>query len=129
MAFDPMIFVDDVEASSRWYQALLGLRSGHGGPHYEMLMQGEDMVLQLHPVEGEEHGGDRAPVDARRGAGLLLYFRTDDIKALHARAEALGVSIEGPPAFIALAGHTEFVVRDPDGYAIALFQRGDILSD
>jgi hypothetical protein len=33
--------------------------------------------------------------------------------------------IESEPTFIELAGHTEFVVHDPDGYALALFQRGD----
>ena len=33
-----MIAVRDVEASSRWYQQLLGLRSDHGGPNYERLL-------------------------------------------------------------------------------------------
>ena len=31
----PLICATDVEASSRWYQQLLGIRSDHGGPHYE----------------------------------------------------------------------------------------------
>jgi catechol 2,3-dioxygenase-like lactoylglutathione lyase family enzyme len=31
----PMIAVTDVEASSRWYQRLLGCESAHGGPEYE----------------------------------------------------------------------------------------------
>ena len=35
-----MIAVRDVEASSRWYQQLLGLRSDHGGPEYERLLAG-----------------------------------------------------------------------------------------
>ena len=34
----PLIAVRDVEASSRWYQRLLGCRSGHGGPEYEKLV-------------------------------------------------------------------------------------------
>ena len=124
MAFDPMIFVDDVEASSRWYQALLGFSSGHGGPHYEMLMQGKDLVLQLHPAEADEHGDLRLPPGAPRGAGLLLYFRTDDIRVLHARALALDVECEGPPIFIEQARHTEFIVRVPGGCAIAFYQSG-----
>jgi hypothetical protein len=28
----PMLFVADVEGSSRWYQMLLGTTSAHGGP-------------------------------------------------------------------------------------------------
>src|SRR5437899_13003837 len=34
----PLICVRDVEASSRWYQRLLGCQSTHGGPHYERLV-------------------------------------------------------------------------------------------
>ncbi len=33
-----LLAVADVEASSRWYQQLLGFRSDHGGPEYERLL-------------------------------------------------------------------------------------------
>jgi hypothetical protein len=33
----PMIAVEDVEATSAWYQRVLGLKSGHGGLEYEQL--------------------------------------------------------------------------------------------
>ena len=124
MAFEPMIFVDDVEASSRWYQAMLGLRSAHGGPHYEMLMDGEALALQLHHADADEHGGERLPSGAPRGTGVLLYFTVPDVAAVYERAGGLGARCEGPPTFIAQAGHTECVVRDLDGYAIALIERG-----
>jgi hypothetical protein len=38
---------------------------------------------------------------------------------------AMKAVVEGPPNFIKLAGHTEFVVRTPDGYALAIYQRGE----
>ena len=42
-----MIAVRDVEASSRWYQELLGLVSNHGGPEYERLLGvGEEEISQ-----------------------------------------------------------------------------------
>ena len=44
----PLICVQDVPASSRWYQALLGCQSGHGGPEYEQLIGDGRMVMQLH---------------------------------------------------------------------------------
>ena len=126
MAFDPMIFVDDVEQSSRFFQRLLGLRSGHGGKEYEMLLDGDGrLCLQLHHVGAEEHGGERLPAGAPRGAGVLFYFAVADVRAAYETARAMGAACEGPPAFIRLAGHTEFVVRDLDGYAIAVFQPGE----
>ena len=44
----PMVVLADVEAGSRWFQAVLRLASAHGGPEYEMLMDGETLVAQLH---------------------------------------------------------------------------------
>ncbi len=122
-----MLFVDDVEATSRWFQTLLGVKSAHGGHEYEMLKDETGQVfLQLHHADGEEHGGARLPKDSVRGAGVLLYFKVADVRASHARAVSMGATAEGPPTFIKLAGHTEFVVRTPDGYALALYQRGEV---
>ena len=125
MPFEPMIFVDDVEATSRWLQSLLGLKSAHGGREYEMLVDGDKhLVVQLHHASGEEHGGDRLPKGSVRGTGVLLYFKVADVHAAYQRATTMGATLEGPPQFITLAGHTEFVVRMPDGYAISIYQRG-----
>jgi catechol-2,3-dioxygenase len=43
----PLICVKDVEASSRWYQRLLGCQSAHGGPNYERLVMDGTLMLQL----------------------------------------------------------------------------------
>jgi len=127
MAFEPMLFVHDVEATSRWFQDLLGLKSAHGGKQYEMLMDdAKQLALQLHHADAEEHGTDRLPAGSARGAGVLLYCKVADVRAVHAKAKAMGAAIEGEPAFIKLAGHTEFVVRTPDGYAVAVYQRGEV---
>ena len=53
----PLICVHDVEASSRWYQRLLGCQSGHGGDHYEQLVSRGQLVMQLHRWDAEHlHG-------------------------------------------------------------------------
>jgi hypothetical protein len=44
----PLITLDDVEAGSRWFGAVLGVTSGHGGPNDEMLMDGDVLVSQLY---------------------------------------------------------------------------------
>jgi catechol 2,3-dioxygenase-like lactoylglutathione lyase family enzyme len=127
MAFEPMLFVDDVEATSRWFQSLLDVKSAHGGPHYEMLVDASgELLLQLHHADAEEHGGTRLPNGSVRGAGVLLYCRVTDVRAVYERATSMGAMREGAPNFVKLAGHTEFVVRSPDGYAIALYQRGEV---
>ena len=51
----PLIAVRDVEASSRWYQRLLGCESAHGGPEYERFTHNGRLVLQLH--DGHAHSG------------------------------------------------------------------------
>jgi len=125
MALMPTLFVDDVEASSRWYQQLLGATSAHGGPDFEMLMLDDELLLQLHRAKAEEHGEDRVPAGAPRGLGVLLYCQVEDVRATHRHALDMGATVEGEPTFIDAARHTEFVVHDPDGYMLALFQRGN----
>lgn len=69
----PLICVTDVEASSRWYQRLLGCRGAHGGKQYEQLVKDGSLILQLHSFEVEHHHGRIAdPADRPYGNGLLL---------------------------------------------------------
>ena len=63
----PMIVLADVEAGSKWFQDVLGLTSGHGGPDYEMLLDGDSVVAQLHRWEADEHPRSATPT-IRRGA-------------------------------------------------------------
>ena len=51
----PLIAVHDVEASSRWYQSVLGFESAHGGGEYERLTFKDKMVLQLHHWDAHDH--------------------------------------------------------------------------
>ena len=127
MPLTPMLFVDDVEASSRWYQSLLGFKSAHGGPEFEMLIDGEGgFALYLHRAEADEHGDARRIRGASVGSGVLLYASVTDVRAAHRKALEMRANVESAPTFITQAGQTEFVVRDPDGYALSLAQRGDV---
>lgn len=127
----PLVCVSDVEAVSRWYQHLLGVRSGHGGPHYERLYRGDDLVLQLHHWDVEhEHGpiGDRAKKPY--GNGVLLWFEVDDFDAALARAAALKAEVIKPRLRNPADGrggpnHWEIWLRDPEGYAVVLASPDD----
>lgn len=122
----PLIAVTDVEASSRWYQRLLGCRSNHGGTEYEQLVWGGKIVLQLHRFGvAHHHGAIGNPDDKPYGNGVLLWFEVDDFEAVMERAAAMGVEIamprhRNPPDGEGGPNHWECWMRDPDGYLIVV---------
>lgn len=128
MQLQPLIVVADVEASSRWYQAALGLESAHGGPEYERLIpagaDADDFVLQLHATStSHDHPGlfdrERPP-----GAnGVALWFRTDDFDAAVERARAFGADVFNGPLLNERAQHRELWLHDPDGYVVVVASR------
>ena len=122
----PLIAATDVEASSRWYQHLLGCHSGHGGPNYERLVSNGVLVLQLHRFEvAHHHGPIGNPDDRPYGNGVLLWFEVDDFDDAVGRAEALQAEIvlprhRNPPDGDGGPNHWEIWLRDPDGYTVVL---------
>jgi catechol 2,3-dioxygenase-like lactoylglutathione lyase family enzyme len=121
----PLICVRDVEASSRWYQRLLGCRSEHGGPNYERLVSDGQLVLQLHHWDVEDHHGRIGDPKVTSGNGLLLWFEVEDFDAALARAEELHAEViqprhRNPPDGNGGPNHWEVWLRDPDGYKVVL---------
>jgi catechol 2,3-dioxygenase-like lactoylglutathione lyase family enzyme len=122
----PLIAVHDVEASSRWYQQLLGCQSAHGGREYERLVDGERLIMQLHAWEiDHDHGPIGDPAARPYGNGLLLWFEIDDFDAAVTRATALHAEVVMPPHRNPPDGnggpdHREIWLRDPDGYVVVL---------
>ena len=118
----PLIAVKDVEASSRWYQHLLGCQSGHGGPAYEQLLSGEQPILQLHAWDAEDDGHAHmgSPDTKPHGNGVLLWFQTQAFDAAVARARELRAEILEEPHVNPNANHRECWLRDPDGYVVVL---------
>jgi len=122
----PLIAVTDVEASSRWYQHLLGCQSEHGGSEYERLVTNGVLILQLHSFKVEHHHGRIGdPDDKPYGNGVLLWFELDDFDAAVARAESQKAKIvmprhRNPPDGNGGPNHWEVWLRDPDGYTFVL---------
>jgi catechol 2,3-dioxygenase-like lactoylglutathione lyase family enzyme len=126
MKSQPLICVSDVEASSRWYQQLLGCQSAHGGPNYERLEVNGQLVLQIHRWEEDHHHGPIGnKADPSRGNGVLLWFEVVDFDDALARAEIMKVEIllprhRNPPDFDGGPNHWEVWLRDCDGYKVVL---------
>lgn len=116
----PMLVVQDVPASSRWYQAVLGASSGHGGPEYEQLLVDGELVLQLHHLEVDHHHGAMADPDAPRGNGVAVWFEADDFDAAVSRARDAGVTVQTDVHHNPNAGHREIWLRDLDDYLVVI---------
>jgi len=120
-----MIAVRDVEASSRWYQQLLGLTSNHGGAEYERLLADGVLALQLHHIDvGHHHGPIGEPGDSP-GSGVLLWFgEVSDFDGVLARVEELGATVAKPvhrnPPEGEGPSHREVWIHDLDGYTVVV---------
>ena len=122
-----LLAVADVEASSIWYQQLLGLRSDHGGPVYERLLSNGVLVLQLHQWESEHDHGRIGDPRIQPGNGVLVWFgEVADFDAAVDRAAQLGAPIVLPPHRNPPEGqgngpgHREIWIKDPDGYTVVI---------
>ena len=122
----PLIAVNDVAASSAWYQKLLGCKSDHGGTEYERLTMDGVLVMQLHRFEVEHHHGPIGnPEDRPYGNGVLLWFEIDDFDAAMERVRQLAAEVvlakhRNPPDGKGGPNHWECWLRDPDGYSVVL---------
>jgi catechol 2,3-dioxygenase-like lactoylglutathione lyase family enzyme len=122
-----MLMVRDVEASSRWYQELVGLTSDHGGPAYERLLADGELVLQLHHEGTEHHHGPVGDPEQPRGNGVLVWLGgVTDFDGVVERAARMRVEVvrephRNPPEGGGNGpGHREVWLRDPDGYVVVV---------
>jgi catechol 2,3-dioxygenase-like lactoylglutathione lyase family enzyme len=129
MRAQPMIECRDVEASSRFYQRLLGCKSGHGGPEYERLVDprlhhsqwGTDgLILQLHSWDVDHHHGHPGDPSQPVGNGVQLWFEVDDFDAAVQRAKKLKARVILDVHVNPNAGHRELWIADPDGYVVVV---------
>ena len=123
----PMLAVRDVQATSTWYQRVLGLSSGHGGAEYEQLLAEGELVLQLHEWDAHEHPHLGDPKVQPYGNGVLLWFHEPAVAAAYSKAVAAGAAVLEPLRVNPLAQHREFWLRDPNGYTVVVAGKyGDV---
>lgn len=115
-----MLVVGDVQASARFYAAVLGAEATHGGDEYEQIMSGGELVLQLHALGAEHHHGPMAAAEAPRGNGFTAWFEVDDLDGAARRASDAGAEVERDVHENPRAQQRELWLRDPDGYRVVL---------
>ncbi len=114
----PMIAVESVEASSRFYQQLLGGASGHGGSEYERILVDGTLVLQLHAADVDHHHGPIGEPGRAAGNGVALWFEVAEFAAVVRRVGDLEAEIVTGVHVNPNAGQREIWIRDPDGYLV-----------
>ena len=136
MRAQPLIVCRDVEASSLFYQRLLGCKSGHGDSQdrhsrgeYERLVDprlhhtkwGTDgLILQLHAWDVDHHHGQMGDPARPVGNGVMLWFEVDDFDAAVARARELRARVVLDVHVNPNAEHRELWIADPDGYTVVI---------
>lgn len=108
--------VRDREASARFYEDLLGL-TRLPAPNPAAVVFGTPDGVVAFAVRDPFPGVDLDAV-GQLGAGVGVWFRTADARALHATLAEQGVEIVKEP-FEGPFG-TQFALRDPDGYVVTL---------
>jgi lactoylglutathione lyase len=105
------LLVTDVERSAAFYEAL-GFKRLRADPPFLQLRWENQAEVYLVKAPAA------LPVESRRGAGVLIGIRVGalSVEEVAARAQALGVSVDGPTR---QPWHTrEIVLADPDGYRL-----------
>lgn len=115
-----LVCVRDVPASSRWYCAVLGGTSGHGGDEYEQVLVDGELMLQLHRIDVADHHGYLADASVPLGNGVALWFEVSDFDDSVRRVRDCGATVTTEPHVNPNAEQSEIWLRDPDGYLVVL---------
>lgn len=114
---DPIIAVEDVDRSAKWYENIFGLKNSSPGGHGFAVLRSatNEIVLCLHQWEMDNHP---TMIDSTitPGNGLILYLRTKNIDIIYLRALIEECVIEEEIHTNPRPMKREFSLRDPDGY-------------
>jgi catechol 2,3-dioxygenase-like lactoylglutathione lyase family enzyme len=102
--------VEDLSRTAEFYEAI-GFRRGKEEPGRVTFYVNWFFVTFIE----HDRGGDA-------GSGLLVYIKVDDIESFHEAAVSKGLKPSGEPQ-VGPSGNREFVLRDPDGYQLAFFEK------
>jgi catechol 2,3-dioxygenase-like lactoylglutathione lyase family enzyme len=124
----PIIAVADVVKSAAWYMKLLDAKQSHpGGAVFDQIVGGDrEVLICLHHWGPSGPKGDHVwpslyhASDGTAENGLLLWFVVDDFEAAWRRVQTMGAVVEETPNVDNGTRLPAFVVRDPDGYYVAI---------
>jgi catechol 2,3-dioxygenase-like lactoylglutathione lyase family enzyme len=114
-------YVKDIARTAEFYEAI-GFRRGKEEPDRVTFYVNwffVTFIAQDQEADSELRKEAQLP---DKGAGLFLYIKVDDVEDFHNAALSKGMKPDGEPQSRP-SGNREFVLRDPDGYKLAFFQK------
>ena len=120
MKVDPIIAVKNVEESSKWYQEVFDCKSMHGGSEFDILTTKDgEVFICLHKWGEHDHPTMKSPGPSS-GNGLILYFRTANMKEIRQNIERMDYPVEEDIRLNPNSHKEEFSIKDPDGYYLTI---------
>ncbi|RYG00467.1 MAG: glyoxalase, partial [Chitinophagaceae bacterium] len=117
---DPILAVNDIEASAEWYQSIFGFKKAHGGDDFAVLTTEEnEIILCLHEW-GEHNHPSLFDKTKPSGNGLLLYFSTTEFESVKNRVDKAGAIITENVHLNQRSLRNEFSFLDLDGYHLTV---------
>lgn len=114
-------YVQDIARTAEFYE-MLGFRVGERTDNY-LKVYLNWFWLQFNTVSGEDKPEFRAEANAEpKGGGLYINIAVDDVDEVYKAVVAKGYKPSSEPRDWPW-GAREFVLRDPDGYKLVLFQK------
>jgi catechol 2,3-dioxygenase-like lactoylglutathione lyase family enzyme len=114
-------YVKDLSKTGEFYEAI-GFRRGKEEPDRTTFYVNWFFVTFIaQDQEGDAELREEAELPTK-GSGLYLYIKVDDVEDFHKAVVANGMKPVSEPQ-VRPSGNREFVLRDPDGYKLAFFQK------
>jgi catechol 2,3-dioxygenase-like lactoylglutathione lyase family enzyme len=114
-SFYPLVQVEDVEATARFYETHFGFTRSFSSDWYIQLRAASPHPFELALIRYDH---DSIPPAGRTvTSGLILSFYVDDAAAEEARLRGLGLAI-AQPLRDEVFGQRHFIAADPNGIFI-----------
>jgi uncharacterized glyoxalase superfamily protein PhnB len=114
----PVLLVDDIAATMRWYRANLGFKGDavpESPPHAFGILIRDDIEVMLQQLAGYE----KPELYERREGGVWdVYIRMEGVSALYESMLKRGDVTMVAPLCEQEYGETDFIIRDPNGYVL-----------
>jgi uncharacterized glyoxalase superfamily protein PhnB len=119
----PVFLVSDIASTMRWYATRLGF-DVHGvpesPPHTFGFLRKDNVEIFLQQFDGYSKPD---LYDQREGGVWSLYLQVQGVRKLFEKLSQMHDVTTLEPLCHQPYGQTEFVIRDPNGYALVFAQR------